>query len=151
MTERPKEKGTEFDIGTVLTITTGYLVSPFHVDGVYEILNYMTQDNLFTHQIPRATNECKPWLLRWYPELESCDTSILDLLKDGDSEDYRFHIINQFLIAQEKVFGRVLQVWPIPRDDHAVKNPIAELEEMVGKDKVIVVSLDDDLERGDAP
>jgi hypothetical protein len=35
-----------FHLGDVLTITTGRLVSPRHMDGVYDVLNFMTGDNL---------------------------------------------------------------------------------------------------------
>lgn len=51
-----------FHIGDILSITTGRLVSPRHIDGVYDILNWMTGDNLFTHQLPRAAGECAEWL-----------------------------------------------------------------------------------------
>lgn len=43
-----------FHLGDILTITTGRLVSPRHMEGVYDILNWMTgEDLLVTHQIPR--------------------------------------------------------------------------------------------------
>lgn len=35
-----------FHIGDVLTVTTGRLVSPRHMYGVYEILNFLTGDRL---------------------------------------------------------------------------------------------------------
>jgi len=52
----------EFHIGDVLSITHGRLVSPRHMDGIYDILNFMTGD-----QIPRATEECREPLLRQHP------------------------------------------------------------------------------------
>ena len=48
----------DFHIGDILSVTTGRLVSPRRMDGVYDILNFMTGDNLFTHQLPRAAREC---------------------------------------------------------------------------------------------
>ena len=59
----------QFHLGDVLSITTGRLVSPRHIDGVYDILNFMTGDNLFTHQLPRAFDECKPYLVAQFPQL----------------------------------------------------------------------------------
>ncbi len=62
-------KTKKFHLGDVLSITTGRLVSSRHIDGVYEILNFMTDDNLFTHQLPRAMGECRPHLLRQFSQL----------------------------------------------------------------------------------
>ncbi len=65
----------KFHLGDVLSITTQRLVSPRHMVGVYDILNFMTGDNLFTHQLPRAANECKPYLLEQFPKLAEVDAS----------------------------------------------------------------------------
>ena len=71
----------QFHLGDVLSITTGRLVSPRHIDGVYDILNFMTGDNLFTHQLPRASDECKPYLVEQFPQLATTemDSAIADL------------------------------------------------------------------------
>ena len=37
----------DFDLGDIPSITTGALVSPRHIDGVYDILDYMTGEQLF--------------------------------------------------------------------------------------------------------
>lgn len=74
----------QFHIGDVLSITHEHLVSPRHMDGVYDILNYMTGDSLFTHQLPRAGRECKEPLLAQHPELASVDVATLDALLKSD-------------------------------------------------------------------
>lgn len=58
-----------FHLGDILSITTGRLVSLDHIDGVYNILNFMTQDSLYTHQLVIAAPIMKepikdqhPWL-----------------------------------------------------------------------------------------
>lgn len=48
-----------FHLGDVLSITHDRLVSPRHMEGVYDICNWLTQDNLFTHQLPRVHDECR--------------------------------------------------------------------------------------------
>ena len=58
-----------FSLGDVLSVTTGYLVSLRHVDGLYDILNYMTGDDLYTPQLPRALDECAGPLLTQHPDL----------------------------------------------------------------------------------
>lgn len=134
-----------FHIGDILSITTGRLVSPRHMEGVYEILNYMTGDNLFTHQLPRASNECKPHLLRQHPKLADADVSPLDKLADDTAPDARRSLIDGWMRMQVAAFGETLLVEPIPQDDHERKNPWDELVEMRGSDEgVIPVVIDDD-------
>jgi hypothetical protein len=124
----------KFHLGDILSITTGRLVSPRHMDGVDDILNYMTQDNLFTHQLPRAAEECAPWLIRRHPQLAK--VQVPDTFEGKDHVD-------RWLVEQVRLYGEELEVGPIPRDDHEKKDPLTELEEMVGKDKIIVVKLPD--------
>lgn len=115
-----------FTLGQVLSVTTGMLCC--EIGGVYEILNYMTRDSLFTHQLPRAMRECGPWLLRQHPALAEVDASGVT------PENWR-----DWLAAQEARFGEMLDVEPIPQDDHTRRDPVAELAEMVGSERVIVV------------
>jgi hypothetical protein len=118
----------DFDLGDVLSITTGRLVSRRHIDGVYDILNYMTGDSLFTHQLPRAQDECRPWLLRQHPDLAEVDA-------DGvNAETWR-----GWLDAQVARYGATRPVAPIPADDHARRDPIQEAIEMVGPERVIAI------------
>ena len=39
------------------------------MDGSYEILNFLTGDSLYTHQLPRAVRQCEPWLRAQFPTL----------------------------------------------------------------------------------
>lgn len=116
----------EFKLGQVLSVIGEKLVC--EVEEVYEILSYMTGESVFTHQLPRFARECKPWLLRQHPQLATVDDSSVT------SENW-----SQWLDEQIKKFGATLKVEPIPADDHDRKNPIAELVEMCGADRVIVV------------
>ena len=59
-----------FHISDILSISTGCLVSNDHIGGVCKILNHMTGDNLFTHQIPLACDAVKPDLLQQFPWLK---------------------------------------------------------------------------------
>ena len=62
-----------FHVGDIISITTGRLVSPRRIDGVYDILNYMTGNDSFTHQLPRAFKECAPSLKAQHPDLVEVD------------------------------------------------------------------------------
>ena len=135
----------EFHLGDVLSITTGHLVSPRHIDGVYDILNFMTGDNLFTHQPPRASNECKPYLVEQFPqlttaEMDSAIAELDDALKSKSGKAEVKKVVADWLSKQVAKYGEMFAVKPIPTDAHEVKNPIAEAAEMMGgPEKVIVV------------
>jgi len=92
----------DFELGDILTVTTGKLVSRRMMDGVYDILNYMTGYTLFTHQLPEASAQCKPFLLEQYPQLSNVDDSVIN--KDNAYD---------WLSEQEEKFGSKLPVKPI--------------------------------------
>ena len=124
MTERA------FPAGVVLTAMTGRMLCS--VGELYDVLNFLTQDKLYTHQLVRASKECAPWLRRWFPQLAELDTSVVT------PENWRAWLDE----AIAKV-GSSFTLRPIPRDDHDVRDPIEELVEIVGPDKVIVVKVEE--------
>ena len=73
-----------FHISDILSVTTGRLVSTRHIDGVYDILNFLTGDDLFTHQLPRANRECEPWLRSQFPLLMKDAPGMLERLSAMD-------------------------------------------------------------------
>jgi hypothetical protein len=121
-----------FHIGDILSITTGRLVSPRHVEGVYDILNYMTGDNLFTHQLPRASRECEPYLLKQHPQLANVDSSGVT------PETWRM-----WLDTQIATFGETLPVEPLPEHAHEFIDPLSELAEKVHPSNIIPVVASD--------
>jgi len=125
MAERERK---DFHLGDILSITTGSLVSPGHMDGIYDILNFMTRDNLFTHQLPRACDECRPYLLRQYPQLEGVDASQVNA--DNWVE---------WLAKQVETYGEHLSVEQIPMDDHTEKDPLEALHEMAPAKPIIII------------
>lgn len=124
-----------FHIGDILSITTGVLVAPRLIKGVYDILNYITRDNLFTHQLPRARDECKPWLLRQHPQLASVDAS--DVTKDNRAQ-WLTKMTERFDPGYTDTYG-MLDVEPIPQDDHERIDPYDEAVIMRGTDEGIVL------------
>ena len=139
----------EFPTRTVLSVTTGRLLTQRSdtgngIESMYELLGYMTDDSPFTHQLGRFADECKPWLLRWFPKLADVNLTRLDeLLKsapDGESgcEQWLYEEYTRLELPAH------LPVEKIPRDDHEHKNPISELVEMRGgnADGIVVVETD---------
>ena len=130
-----------FDLGDVLTITTGLLVSRRHMDGVYEILNHMTGENLYTHQIPRAMRSCKPDLLRQHPQLADVDTASLEkaLAASPETMEAATQVVLDWLDRQAAIYGKELRVRPLPPSADGAPDPVQEAIDLVGKDRVIVV------------
>ena len=106
----------KFHISDVLTVITGKMVSIRNMEGLYDILNYMSNDNLHTHQLVRVIEECEPYLKQQFPQLEKIDISGID----DNNLIVRIKEI-------EKEHGSYLEVKPLPEGVHAYINPIAEL------------------------
>ena len=83
----------QFDLRVLLTVTTGRLLTKSlepgdnGISALYDLLGWMTNDQPFTHKLPRFADECNPWLLRWFPELAQVETDTLDeLIKTHGAE-----------------------------------------------------------------
>jgi hypothetical protein len=122
----------KFHLGDILSVTTGRLLSPRHMDGIYEILNWLTGDSLFTHQLPRASRECEEPLLAQHPDLAGIEVPELD----GEAE------VVAWLAVQVERYGETREVAPLAASDHTHINPIAELHAMAPHVPVIGVVVD---------
>ena len=60
----------QFHLGDILSVTTGRLVSPSHMNGVFEILNFLTGESLTTTGLVWASEQCKSYLLEMFPSLK---------------------------------------------------------------------------------
>jgi len=133
----------EFTLGDVLSITTGRLVSERHMDGVYDILNWMTGDNLFTHVLPRAAEACEPVLKAQFPQLNPDENpelmkAVVELVQSLDAPGDGNRRIADWLWKLKQEYGDSFQV--VPLRDWESKNPLGELVDMVGAESVVVLS-----------
>lgn len=119
-----------FDLGDILTITSDVLVSPRGANGAYDILNFMTGESLFTHQLPRVAAEAKPVLLRQHPQLADVDASSVN------KENW-----HSWLTEQKARYGYTLPVTPMSEDEHEYRDPLSEAAEHFPPDKIIVVDV----------
>jgi len=122
----------QFHLGDMLSITDGHLVSPNHMDGVYRIIDYITGIPHFTHQLPRAADECKTWLLKQHPWLA-------EVIAPDEFRD-KAHV-DEWLAALASKYGEFHPVAPMPFGAYVGREPLSELVEMVGKDRVIAVTI----------
>ena len=141
-----------FSLGTVLSVTTGRLLTEPKgerdngISDMYELLNHMTGDLPYTHQLVRFAGECKPWLLRWFPELAQADVHLGEL--DHGIESVKA-AGKDVALAIHKWLDRCVvdlgmnaeyEIGPIPADDHDVIDPHTELVTMgVDPDKIVRV------------
>lgn len=123
-------KTKSFHLGDVISITTGIMMSPRLIEGVYDILNFMTADSLYTHQLPRAARECKPYLLEQFPQLNA-------IVLDGVTPGTHLSLLES-LCAE---YGEYLMVASLPKDAHEFIDPMSELVEQVHPSKIITVKL----------
>lgn len=116
-----------FHISDVLTIITGRLVSRDGMDGVYHFLNFMTGDDLYTHQLPRAALVCEVALKAQFPHLADAELR----WKDANTPEACAAWVAQF--EPEYLDVQPLEAWER-------RDPVVEAVEMVG-DIARVVSL----------
>lgn len=122
----------KFKIGTILSITHDRLLCK--IDDVYKILNFMLDDVLYTHQLPRAGKFAKSFIIAQHPQLEEWDTISPKINRENWKE---------YLQKAEQLFGGFLDVEKVPDGLWTYKEPVEEAEEMVGKENVIAVKSDD--------
>lgn len=122
----------DFDLGDILSITHHRLVSPRHVEGVYDILGYMSGEDLMTHQLPRVSDECRPALLRQHPQLEAIQEP--DFSGQGEVTK---EIVMAWLGAQKAIYGDTLSVEPLQPGEHEYRDALQELDQIAGTRPVI--------------
>jgi hypothetical protein len=110
-------------------VTTGRLLSREHMGGIYKLLDFMTGDATMTHQIPRVMASVAPALLAQHPQLEGVEPP-----QGIDAAE-----LWAWLGAVEERFGVELPVTPL--DEWRRVDPIEELCDMVGSERVFVARL----------
>lgn len=136
-----------FELGTVLTVTTGRLITKADAEHpgngighLYELLGHMTNEAPFTHSLGRFSDACKPVLLEMFPELAGVD---LTMLKDTlDSAGTPQEGIERWLSLASIKFD-LKAVYVIPEGCAHVQfiDPVEGLADMAGSEKVIAVTV----------
>lgn len=137
-----------FPLAVVLTATTGRLLCK--MDDVYEILNHVTGDNLFTHVLPRAFKFASPLIKAEHPNLAAAetpenlaklDTLVADAKARNEPSGVGCRMWLDWMqesavcgLANEYEISSHADVW-ISRD------PVQEAAEMFGAEKVIVAKV----------
>lgn len=121
-----------FHLGDLLSVTDGHLVSPNHINGVYDVIDYVTGVEHMTHQLPRAAGEVTPWLVQQHPWL----TSISVPGGMGSKDE-----VMSWLAGKAAEFGEFHDVEAMPDGVYAGRDPIVELREMVPDAQIVEVAV----------
>lgn len=119
-----------FPTGAVLTVVTGILVSRNHIQGVYEVLNWMTGESLFTHQLPRVSREAEPVLLKAHPELSAAVEEASQVTPEN---------CLQWLTRWEERYGLTIDVPRLTIEEHERIDALSELAEHIHPDRIIEI------------
>ncbi len=118
----------QFHISDILSVTSNLLLSSRHIDGVYDILGYMTGERVFTHQIPRVSDECRQVLIALHPQLATAD------VEDVTPENHAERIARWV-----QQFGETLPVRKLTEDEHERIDPESEMAEMMHPGRILKI------------
>ncbi|MBB3411274.1 hypothetical protein FHT87_005227 [Rhizobium sp. BK316] len=122
-----------FPIDAVMSTLTGFLVSESGIGCVYEVLNWMTGESVYTHQIPRISREARPVLLAEYPDMQGA----IDEAKQVNGENWR-----DWLATWTERYGTEIAVPVMNIAEHERIDPMSELAEMVPSDRIIAIGVE---------
>ena len=120
----------EFATVDVLSTITGRLMGD--IGGVYEVLNWMTGESVFTHQLPRIGREATPVVVAAHPLLQQA----VDEAEQVNQENYK-----EWRQTWEDRYGPTIAVPKFGADTHESIDPMSELAEKVHPDKIITIKV----------
>ena len=109
-----------FDLGTVMSLVSGKRFTS--MEKIYDALNFLTQSEIYTHQIPRAIDACTKHIIKTYPELAGIGDDVII----NDEEECM-----KFISDLKMVFGDEFVLEPLPKEEYMPKNPIEEAVEIM--------------------
>lgn len=121
--EQAEDGSRRFHVGDILSITTGRLTSPRGMDGIYDILGYMTDDSPFTTQLGRFAEESKPYLEQQLGEAIKAYSEVPETITDSLSLYKWLHAVTEGMNGDP-----FLRVGKVGEKDHAVMDVMSELE-----------------------
>lgn len=123
--------GKAFPIDAVMSTVTGILVCEDGIGCVYEVLNWMTGECVYTHQIPRISREAQHVLLGLHPEMQAA----IDEACQVNGENWR-----QWLATWTERYGAEIAVPVMNIAEHERIDPMSELAEHVHPDRILTIN-----------
>lgn len=120
----------EFPTAKVLSAITGTLVC--EIGGVYEVLNWMTGESLFTHQLPRVGREARTACVLYRPELQTaCD----------DAKEINRNNWQSWLETWTARYGETIAIPRLGIKEHEPIDAMSELAERAHPDRIIKIEI----------
>lgn len=121
-----------FPTAVVLSTVTGRLICD--IGGIYEVLNWMTGESVYTHQLPRIGREAELVILAAHPHLrEAVDEA--NQVTPENWQEWRDLWIERY--------GAEIAVPKMTAAEHERIDPMSELAEKVRPDQIITVKVGD--------
>lgn len=121
-----------FSLGAVLSAYTGRMCVS-DIGQIYGILNFMLDDDLFTHQLPAASSAVIPSLERQFPWLTEVE------LPEGGGEDF-----TDAVRALADEHGVILVVEKADNAEWKTGNAMKDLLDIAGDKPIIVLDVGED-------
>jgi hypothetical protein len=121
-------KTKDFPTADVMSTVTGRLMGK--IDGVYQVLNWMTGESVFTHQLPRISREAVPVMLARMPELQSA----IDEAEEVTGDNYL-----GWLARWTERYGATIAVPKMNHTQHERIDPMSEAAQHFSPDQIAVV------------
>lgn len=139
--ERAEEKS--FHIGVILSIIYIKLLQPLGGHGVRAFLDFMTGDQVFMGQIARVSDECRPYLIKQFPQFATAEfekevAELLETLKKEKSSK-RKGVAKKWLIEQVKKYGEFHKVNSLPPGAHKICQPCSGCGGDIDKDHPVFI------------
>ncbi len=113
-----------FPTADVISAITGRLISD--IGGIYRVLDWMTGESLFTHQLPRAVREARPIAVAFDPRLGV----VVDEAEQVTEQNWQ-----AWRDCWVERFGPEIVVPKLTADQHKRIDPISELSAMTANPK----------------
>lgn len=119
-----------FPTAVELSTITGRLICD--IGGIYEVLNWMTGESVFTHQLPRIGREAEPVILAAHPHLREAVSEAKQVTPEN-WQHWRDLWIDRY--------GPEIAVPKMTAAEHERIDPMSELAEKVSPDQIITVNV----------
>jgi hypothetical protein len=129
-----------FRLGDVLSFTDGALLSRDHMDGVYRLSNWMTGQDVFTHQILMVADPIRAAILEQHPVL----AEIVFPSGEMEAADEQTAFVEAWLTEHEERYGDEWTLVPLSAESTPdLSTPLTDLASMMPEGaEMIAVKLD---------
>lgn len=121
----------DFPTLDALSAITGVLVTPRGIGAACEVLDFMTGEGLYTHQLPRVGREAQAFMVKRIPTLlTTCEEA-----KQVTRENYR-----DWQTVWLARHGETMTIARMGIEDHEPIDALSELAEMIPPERRVIVT-----------